>query len=79
MRKIILIGATGLALALGAASAFAQPIPAGGSPYDLNNAPSGSFSTMVEGRAAYTDAAPTANSNPIDPQLTTRGASMYNQ
>ena len=73
MRKLLLLGATGLVLALGAAGANAQSIQnrPEASPYAILNqqpAPSNGLSngvlSLVEGRAAFTqDAA--GNSAPV--------------
>jgi hypothetical protein len=57
MRNIIAMGATVLALSLGAASAQATPAHPADSPYILNGpegAPAGTYpQTLSEGRAAY--------------------------
>jgi hypothetical protein len=52
MRRIILLGATSLVLALGAFSANAQPTQPGASPYALINHQSAT-SALTEGRATY--------------------------
>ncbi len=53
MRKLILIGTTGLALAFGAASAYA--IPATSSPYVLDQQAqtSNAIGALIEGRSAF--------------------------
>jgi hypothetical protein len=81
MRNVILIAAAGLAIALGASAAYATPIPAGGSPYEFNNAPEYGFSPLTEGRAAYTNDGDTRGSNPNgampDAKQIAPGASQY--
>ncbi len=65
MRKLLLIGTTGLVVALGAVNANAIPVNPEASPYVLLNQqaqPSNGVSSVIEGRSAFTSGGDAAQS-----------------